>query len=330
MIANKNRIYDHLMIKKIDEKYYIFKMPYKDNSGSRQDLYPETIDYEFDIYKKFKDYPEFDSFFKCPKVKINNDNFTFINRNLKKIQVKHYDLHNLMPYEENENYSSILVGDFRPDFISFCDHFYLYKDNEKISKCFVKLIDCVINILIPNNFVHGDLKLDNVLCNRYENNFDIKIIDFELSNYVKKDFISPVTLEINRYMQIKDRYFYRKKLLHYIDILLASISLVLIYDSELNFNKNIDYTIDYLEKLERQDNFTNLAIMTFYAYKTSKFSIRTFDQYLIEKSNIYSKILNGTYTNLVLILQYHIESEIKDYKNKAIVILNEIQPFKIN
>ena len=129
------------------------------------------------------------------------------------IKSEQLEIYNYLIKNKNDNICDILeIGEIDQFYLIFMNYYNginlkEYIENNKFNKnIFYKICDG-IKFLHENNILHGDLKSSNIIIN----NLEIKIIDFDNSKIIKKEykydknivgtfpFISREVIKFNRY-----------------------------------------------------------------------------------------------------------------------------------
>lgn len=143
---------------------------------------------------------------------------------------KHF--YNIENFVENPKYFlkngkfTMMFGFFNPNLMTMYD--YCQLNTYTLINNIYKILNIVNNVFRPNHFIHGDLKLDNIMIDN--NNHNIKIIDLDFSlivNNVQKIIINNYKISLylgenlilcERYLQIFDIYILCTSLLISMDL----------------------------------------------------------------------------------------------------------------
>lgn len=221
---------------------YILKLPkYLDEI--------DNIDYEYYIYTliKHKSFKSFTSIYT-----INNlDKDTIIN--LPKLNINIIEIfpelitqkRKIQEELEKPNKISFLFGDYNPNMITLFDLVKSIYNSQVIISIYRELLILKEELFLEYGFVHGDLKSNNILVDKYDALNDIQFIDFEFSIIFKDN--KKIKMEdkylINLYLQMPDNFEITDEFGRLFDIYMICIDLC------NNFNYKILQIINKLNKL---------------------------------------------------------------------------------
>jgi hypothetical protein len=225
MPININKLHRRLYMVYENDECYIFKLPIEDVDN-------QTLSSEYDMYnimsKKSSAFNAFNTLFELKCNNIDYIPFKTHNQIIKVIKSKielNIDLNinpiNMLRGMYNSNYNTIHLWNKHDDFSSRPNKNTI----EFMNGMIFKIINTIENVFRPNNFIHGDLKYNNILVNK--NNYaDIKIIDLEFSFIMSKDIITITDdLSISMYLNDSDIKL-TKQYLHLFDVFLFVRSIV--------------------------------------------------------------------------------------------------------
>ena len=203
--------------------------------------------HEYYIYTLI-DHPSFDSFFTL---------FEFNNADYKDtLNIYDYKirLSQLFSYRYPELFINkkinMLIGNYNTNMITL----YKFRQNNENIDILIKIYSNILIILdetfIKWNFIHGDLKSNNILIDITDPINNIKLIDFEFSLLFKTETINVClnTPFINLYLKLDDESIITKDFAKIFDIYALSVDLI--------YNNFIDLNI-FKEELEKNINNDN-------------------------------------------------------------------------
>lgn len=179
---------------------------------------------------------------------IKKDNIIFNNQiiNLKRMNILSNE--NIIDYYYI-NSLTLLILNYNEDNITLYSKISSSKNDMYNNIKLIKDVLHNISILHKNiNFIHGDLKLNNILYNKKENNSIF--IDLEFSKFINDKFINISSIEyINTYLNLNNKLYINKKFLEIFDIYLFVFSLFM--------SNNMEYSGKFIMTLTEMINDIN-------------------------------------------------------------------------
>ena len=173
--------------------------------------YIDYIDFEYNIYNTIK-HPSFNAFNKLVKY--------------------------------NEKYN-ILVGNYNPNMVTLYEYNKIYISNDHLINMYINILNILDECYEKYNFIHGDLKSNNILIDNTNPLNNIKLIDFEFSIIFKTDeiIIKDNNPLLNNYLELDDNCIIKKEFCRFFDIYTLCVDLV--YNSKIN----LFILKEYLDKI---------------------------------------------------------------------------------
>lgn len=253
-----NHKYKHIIRLDTDTEKLIMKLP-----KNRSDI--KYISYEYNIYTAIT-HPAFDSFNKLmdssdiPELKLNINHESF----------------------------KILVGNYNSNMITFHEYKIKYINRENTINIYINLLNILDECFEKYNFIHGDLKSNNILIDITNPFNNIKLIDFEFSLIFNTGYIyiEDKTHKINNYLDLEMNSIITKEFAKFFDIYALCVELV--YYSKINLFRLKTY-LDTIIETNNKSSFIDFYII----YSNI---------YMIPKNNlIYDdlKCLNLSFTSII-------------------------------
>lgn len=279
-----------------DEKEKIYKI-------SHSKSHSETILNEFKLYKRMsKITPCFKSFDEGFIVEYGNDTEIPFDDDIFTIDIS--------AIRKQQDNIMLLCGPYNRSYVSF-DKLISNNsiaDNVSIMYEFTKVID---KYLHGNNFIHGDLKIDNFLYNPETKDF--QIIDLEYS-FVASEEQMFVTNKSPIWHYLEKQGIYNKSFLFLHDTLVLLMSFLFEYINSDNFNILYNEFFNVYETHKHQVNKTFLSmIVLLQTLMEIEFSLCEFYYMYDEKHYILDGSILSTIENLQRLFMYKCDNRDDDF-----------------
>jgi serine/threonine protein kinase len=215
----------------------------------------------------------------------------------------------------NKNYESykILVGNYNPNMITFHEYKIKHINRENTINIYINILNILDECFEKYNFIHGDLKSNNILIDITNPFNNIKLIDFEFSLLFNSEYIyiEDNNYKINNYLDLEMNSVITKEFAKFFDIYALCVELV--YYSKINlFKLKI-----YLDTIIETNN--NSSFIDFY--------IIYLNIYMIPKNNLICddiKCLNLSFISIINNLKKIDTFGITDILKTRILYINEV------
>lgn len=303
-----NKQYSHIIQFYDNSMNLILKMPREDESN-------DYNLFEYYIYKLI-DHPAFDSYDRILQyIDVEYDNKIII-----------YDYHIdikllLFTSRYNEKFKerkiNILVGNYNSNMTNLHKFRHNNTDIQLLIKIYINILNILEESFTKWNFIHGDLKSNNILIDCKNPLDNIKLIDFEFSIIFNLDKMKLVDITLNNYLLLDDECIITKPFARLFDIYTLCLDL-LSYTSMNLFDIKKELELVLEQKLTLSNNFIDFYIIFLNLYLISKSNflldnglnisfisiiknIKTIN--MIESSISYYSILNERMNIIKLVLQ---------------------------